>query len=74
MADTGETVTYAEYEERCNRLAHLLRDHGLHRLDHYSIFMENNARYLETCGAGDKSYYPLQDCYFSAAGCFGDSR
>lgn len=25
MADTGETVTYAEYEARTNRLAHLLR-------------------------------------------------
>ena len=59
MADTGETVSYAEYEERCNRLAHLLRDHGLQRLDHYSIFMENNARYLETCGAGERAglYY-----------------
>ena len=59
MADSGETVTYAEYEARCNRLAHLLRDHGLQRLDHYSIFMENNSRYLETCGAGERSglYY-----------------
>jgi long-chain acyl-CoA synthetase len=59
MADSGESVTYAEYEARCNRLAHLLRDHGLQRLDHYSIFMENNSRYLETCGAGERSglYY-----------------
>ena len=47
MAGSGETVTYAELEARTNRLAHLLRAHGLRRLDHYSIFMENNARYLE---------------------------
>ena len=47
MADTGETVTYRELEARTNRLAHLLRNRGLKRLDHYSIFMENNSRYLE---------------------------
>ena len=51
----GEVVTYGEYEARTNRLAHLLRDHGLARLDHYSIFMENNPRYLEMCGAGERS-------------------
>ena len=59
MASTGVTVTYAEYEARTNRLAHLLRAHGLRRLDHYAIFMENNSRYLESCGAGERSglYY-----------------
>jgi long-chain acyl-CoA synthetase len=55
MATSGETVTYAEYEGRCNQLAHLLRAHGLQPLDHYSIFMENNSRYLETCGAGERA-------------------
>lgn len=59
MAATGETVTYRELEARSNRLAHLFRKQGLKRLDHYSIFMENNARYLEACGAGERSglYY-----------------
>ena len=52
MADTGDSVTYAELEARSNRLAHLLRAQGLQRLDHYSIFMENNNRYLECCGGG----------------------
>jgi long-chain acyl-CoA synthetase len=55
MASTGETITYGEYEARTNRLAHLLRAHGLQRLDHYSILMENNSRYLECCGAGERS-------------------
>src|SRR5258705_5123459 len=55
MAGTGETVTYAELEARCNRLAHLLRNRGLKRLDHYAIFMENNSRYLEACGPGERS-------------------
>jgi long-chain acyl-CoA synthetase len=47
MASTGASVSYAEFEARTNRLAHVLRAHGLTRLDHYSIFMENNDRYLE---------------------------
>ncbi|WP_338693001.1 AMP-binding protein [Bradyrhizobium sp. 26S5] len=55
MAGTGEIVTYRELEARCNRLAHLFRKQGLRRLDHYSIFMENNNRYLEACGAGERS-------------------
>jgi non-ribosomal peptide synthetase component F len=38
MAGTGESVSYAEYEARTNRLAHLLRAQGLGRLDHYAIF------------------------------------
>ena len=59
MAQTGASVSYAELEVRTNRLAHLLRANGLRRLDHYAIFMENNARYIESCGAGERSglYY-----------------
>ncbi|MBR0790891.1 AMP-binding protein [Bradyrhizobium manausense] len=59
MAATGEIVTYRELDARSNRLAHLFRKHGLKRLDHYSIFMENNSRYLEACSAGERSglYY-----------------
>ena len=68
MADTGETVTYGEYEARTNRLAHLLRAHGLESLDHYSVFMENNARYLESCGAGERSglYYTAINSHLTA--------
>ena len=54
MAAGGEAITYGELERRTNRLAHLLRAQGLSRLDHYSIFMENNARYVECCGAGER--------------------
>ena len=68
MADSGEVVTYAEYEERANRCAHLLRQHGLERLDHFAIFMENNARYLEICGAGERTglYYTCVNSYLTA--------
>ena len=68
MAGTGETVTYAELEARTNRLAHLLRASGLKRLDHYSIFMENNARYVECCAAGERTglYYTCINSYLTA--------
>ena len=68
MASSGETVTYAELEQRGNRLAHLLRAEGLKRLDHYAIFMENNSRYLECNGAGERSglYYTCINSYLTA--------
>lgn len=68
MAGTGEKVTYAELEARANRLAHLLRANGLGRLDHYAIFMENNSRYLEACGAGERAglYYTCVNSYLMA--------
>jgi long-chain acyl-CoA synthetase len=67
MADTGEAVTYRELDARCNRLAHLFRNRGLKRLDHYAIFMENNSRYLEACGAGERSglYYTCVNSYLT---------
>lgn len=55
MANSGEVITYAQFEGRSNQLAHLLRAHGLKRLDHYAVFMENNAYYIEACGAGERS-------------------
>ena len=65
MADSGESVSYAQFERGNNRLAHCLRQAGLQRLDHYAIFMENNARYLEACGAGDRAglYYTCFNSY-----------
>ena len=68
MAGSGETITYAELERRSNRLAHLLRAKGLNRLDHYAVFMENHARYVETCVAGERSglYYTCVNSYLKA--------
>ena len=70
MANTGESVSYAEYEARSNRLAHLLRAKGLKRLDHYAIFMENNNRYLETGSAGYRAglYFTCINSYLTPAG------
>ena len=68
MASTGEAVTYRELDARSNRLAHLFRNCGLKRLDHYSIFMENNSRYLEACGAGERSglYFTCVNSFLTA--------
>ena len=56
-----------ELEARNNRLAHLFRKLGLKRLDHYAIFMENNSRYLEACGAGERSglYFTCVNSYLT---------
>ena len=68
MADSGETVTYVELEARSNRLAHFLRSQGLNRLDHYSVFTENNPRYIESCTAGERAglYYTCINSYLTA--------
>src|SRR3984893_2527578 len=68
MAQSGETVTYAELERRSNQLAHFLRASGLRRLDHYAIFMENNARYVECCAAGERAglYYTCINSYLTS--------
>jgi long-chain acyl-CoA synthetase len=68
MAQTAETITYAELEARANRLAHFLRSRGLRRLDHYAIFMENNGRYIECCGAGERAglYFTCVNSFLNA--------
>ena len=70
MASTGAAVTIREFEARANQLAHLLVGHGLVRLDHYSVFMENNDRYLEAGAAGERSgmYYTCINSYLTADG------
>jgi long-chain acyl-CoA synthetase len=69
MANSGESVSYAELEARSNRLAHLFRKHGMKRLDHYAIYMENNSRYLEACAAGERSglYYTCVNSYLTGS-------
>jgi long-chain acyl-CoA synthetase len=79
MAASGETITYAELEARENRLAHFFRGQGLGRLDHYSVFMENHPRYVEACGAGERSglYYTCINSYLTGeevAYLLGNSR
>ena len=67
MASTGKTISYSEFEGRANQLAHALRSEGLQRLDHYSIFMENNEWYMEACAAGERSgaYYTCVNSFLT---------
>src|SRR5437870_3152048 len=67
MATSGEVITYAEYEGRCNQFAHLLRDMGLKRSDHVAFFMENNARMLECEGGADRTglYFTCVNSYLA---------
>lgn len=46
MADSGETVTYAELDATANRFAQWLRANGFGRGDAFGVLMENNALYL----------------------------
>jgi len=68
MATSGETISYADYERRCNRVAHLLRSAGLQRGDHISVFMENSVPMLEIEGGAERVgvYYTLINAYLAA--------
>jgi acyl-CoA synthetase (AMP-forming)/AMP-acid ligase II len=67
MATSGETVTFGEYEKRCNQVAHLLRSMGLERGDHISVFMENNPWMLAIEGGAERVglYYTLVNAYLA---------
>ncbi|MFM1990937.1 MAG: hypothetical protein RJA99_3894 [Pseudomonadota bacterium] len=49
MADSGETITYRELEDRSNRFARLLRATGLKAGDHVALLVENHPRFYELC-------------------------
>ncbi|HUC37911.1 MAG TPA: AMP-binding protein [Acidimicrobiales bacterium] len=68
MATGGEVVTYGEYEDAANRVANLLRDSGLRRLDHVAIFMDNDPRMLVCEGGAERTglYYTCVNSFLSA--------
>jgi long-chain acyl-CoA synthetase len=59
MAASGETVTYAELDDRSRRFASVLLSRRIGPGDHIAILMENNARFLEVAWAAQRSglYY-----------------
>jgi long-chain acyl-CoA synthetase len=67
MGTSGDTVTFAEFEARCNATAHLMRAAGLKRGDHLAIFMENQPRLLEIEGAAERIglYFTLINTYLA---------
>lgn len=54
-ANTGETLSYRDLDERSNRFAQFLYFQGLRRGDHIAVFMENNMRFLEIAWAATRS-------------------
>src|SRR3979411_3184219 len=42
------TLTYAQLEDRANRLAHVLAGHGIGPGDHVGCYMFNGTEYVET--------------------------
>jgi long-chain acyl-CoA synthetase len=67
MGASGETVSYGEFEARCNRVAHFLRAAGLRRGDHIAVFMENQPRLLEIEGGAERAglYFTLINIYLA---------
>lgn len=55
MAETGETVTYAQLENTCNQLAHVLRECGLQNGDHLAILLDNELSMLEVVWAAQRT-------------------
>jgi long-chain acyl-CoA synthetase len=67
MATSGETVSFGEYESRCNRAAHLLREAGLERGDHGAVLIENSPQLLELEGDAERTglYFTLINTYLA---------
>ncbi len=59
MAESGETISYAELEARSNRVAQLLRSLGLQPGDSIALCLENHPRFLELCWGAHRAglYY-----------------
>ena len=51
LVAAGKRRTYAEMEERANRLAHYLADHGVGPGDHVGIYSLNSVEWVETAWA-----------------------
>ncbi len=67
MGSTGEIVTFAQYEARCNQVAHFLRAAGMRRGDHISVFMGNSPQMLEIEGGAERIglYHTLINSYLA---------
>jgi long-chain acyl-CoA synthetase len=55
MAGSGETMTYAQLEAQSNRVAQLMRKHGLVRGDTIAILMTNCLDYLAICWGAQRA-------------------
>jgi len=55
MANTGETITYKELDERSNQIAQYFRNQGLQVGDHIAFLLENNDKFHALCWAAQRA-------------------
>ena len=55
MANSGQSMSYAELEARSNQAANLYRANGLKRGDAIAIFLENHIDYLPLCWGAQRA-------------------
>ena len=55
MAETGETLTFKEWDDLSMRASQLFRSLGLERGDHVAILMENDISFLPICFGAKRS-------------------
>ena len=69
MADTGESLTFAELDAASNRVAHVLRDAGLVPGDHVALLVENSLEFFEICWGAQRSgiYYTTISTHLKTA-------
>ena len=55
VAETGETISFAELDQRSNRAAHLFRAHGLQPGDTIALFCENTPQFYDIAWGAQRS-------------------
>jgi len=55
MAESGETVTYQQLNDRSNQVAQKFRALGLKKGDHVSVLLENNRQFFEIIWGAQRS-------------------
>ncbi|MBL4906290.1 MAG: AMP-binding protein [Sneathiella sp.] len=68
MAESGETLTYKELNDRSNKVAQFFRSQGLKVGDHVAFLLENHVRFFEICWAAQRAglYYTAVSSRLSA--------
>jgi long-chain acyl-CoA synthetase len=65
---SGRVVTWSEYEQTANQVAHMLRQTGLHKWDHIALFTENIPEVLLAEAGAERTggYFTPVNSYLSA--------
>jgi long-chain acyl-CoA synthetase len=68
MGGSGASLSYRQFEEATNRLAHLFREEGLVRTDHVAFFLPNGLELVVAIAAAERTglYYTIVDAKLSA--------